>query len=77
MCESQVDVELEKLHRIGKPHPPPNLRRQVLDEGCMVPVKPIPDIEDVHSQLVNEVLAGDRIGSSQVDDRVACRAGLR
>ncbi len=67
----------KKLDGIGQAHPPSDLRSEILDEGGMISIEPVPHIKNVHSHLVKPVLAGNRIGSRQVYDRIAGCTGLR
>ena len=69
-------LPLEEFYGVGEADPSSDLGCQVLNEGDMVTVQPVPGIKDIECEVVHGVLPGQRIGSTQVDDRVAGRGGF-
>jgi len=67
----------KKLHGIRKPNSSSDLRRQVLDERNVVPVKNVSDVENLESKVMYEMGSREGIGSLQVDYGISRGFGLR
>ena len=67
----------EKPHGVAEANAAADLGGELLDEREMVQVKTVPQVEGVQRKDVHEVLLRERVGSIEVEQRIARGAGLR
>ena len=51
-----VDVPLEELHSVGEAHASSHLWCKVFDEGDVISIKPVANIENFGREMMNEAL---------------------